>query len=1051
MNQSKKLCAVILTQLLFSFVVLAQLTPPGDTNSDGTNVTIFYYSPPPYVPGLKISIEPFSGTNLPINLLEADPAGKYDVYSASNLVSSPWSDIIQGTNGQTNFILTTPLSSTGFFRTARTDTPVTNAASMGISLPEFANTNLVTANISGGPAAALAVLVNNTNLADATWIPFSASPYVLLGTNDGTYDVWFGVYGSDGMVFWTMETITLDTQPPMLTITSPTNCVVSQPIIQLQGYCPVALSSISYDLVNIAGTATNQPILITGQYYDSNIGKFTTNYFQAFDVNLYQGANMVTIQANDLAGNTTTTNFNLFVDYSSKTNPPVVQLFWPQNGTLISGTNFTLYGSVSDPTAQISVQTVDRNDDTNVVAGAVGRDGTFWVQNLPLGCGTNNLTLTTEDVVGNITVTNINVFSSSVVVAVNPVTGGQTTITGTINTNDYAVWVNGVLATQDGEGNWEADNVPTLPNNAVVQVRVIPDSDNGGYGSGPGTNAISNSNLDNPSSSGAIDTEAVVPPPSGIYMQSYNGWYSESCSSFTESEYVVWQNGMGGLETINIFDAIYQAQTVTWPANIWPEPQPNGFEIFDLAGSYSTNSGYPSIGAGELGYKINGYSCGNIDVSCANPSGSSFQQNQQMKASLATGGNAGSTAQNLWIISASADAFLNPGPPDANTSQFPWYGQEIITSVPSQQITIGNLGNLDTNGNLYVVLPDNANFDVTPMVNGSDYYDYDISATEYTPGPVTVYAQAIQGADEPGYILDSTDCGVYNYITYGQEGYFQLTRTGDTTRPLYVAYGLTGTAEEGAQYSIGGDSQYLVDGRLNANGVPSVYFAPGVTNVLVGIAPNYDPSNYGSKSVILSILPGGPYATPNPPPDYTIAQTNATIDVVDSDVDYWQCGFSFPSGVPVPTNGIVEGQGQLQREDGVSDIGYGPFIAEIFLMSEAKLGTDFTFQSTNGYITTATNYPNNYQVIDGAGKVEPLYIYAITTGGCVGYHLTGEDEPPVTSYTTAPFTLTVLGHGSQPQTLKQCWMVYSVQFLLGTGPTVPSTSILGPAAFSILN
>jgi hypothetical protein len=38
----------------------------------------------------------------------------------------------------------------------------------------YVNTNLASAIITGGPAAALAVLVNDTNLADARWIPFSA-------------------------------------------------------------------------------------------------------------------------------------------------------------------------------------------------------------------------------------------------------------------------------------------------------------------------------------------------------------------------------------------------------------------------------------------------------------------------------------------------------------------------------------------------------------------------------------------------------------------------------------------------------------------------------------------------------------------------------------------------------------------------------------------------------------------------------------------------------------------------------------------------------------
>jgi hypothetical protein len=81
---------------------------PPDTN-------IYSIASPPYVPGLKLAIPPSSGTNLSINLLEADPAGTYDIYAASNLVSAPWNDILPGISGQTNFILPNPFTDLGFF------------------------------------------------------------------------------------------------------------------------------------------------------------------------------------------------------------------------------------------------------------------------------------------------------------------------------------------------------------------------------------------------------------------------------------------------------------------------------------------------------------------------------------------------------------------------------------------------------------------------------------------------------------------------------------------------------------------------------------------------------------------------------------------------------------------------------------------------------------------------------------------------------------------------------------------------------------------------
>ena len=49
---------------------------------------------------------------------------------------------------------------------------------------------------------------------------------------------------------------------------------------------------------------------------------------------LTNGLNTITLHATDMAGNVTVTNFSLTLDYSSRTNPPLVNLYWPQNGTL---------------------------------------------------------------------------------------------------------------------------------------------------------------------------------------------------------------------------------------------------------------------------------------------------------------------------------------------------------------------------------------------------------------------------------------------------------------------------------------------------------------------------------------------------------------------------------------------------------------------------------------------------------------------------------------------------------------------------------------------
>ena len=173
---------------------------------------------------------------------------------------------------------------------------------------------------------------------------------------------------------------------------------MDQPILQLQGYATKELSSVTYDVTNAAGWLTNQPAVVLSRYYDTNLGQFTTNTFQAFDLDLTPGANQITIYAKDLAGNVTTTNLTYTLDYSGKTNP-VIGLYWPVDGSQICGSNFTWRGSVDDPTVTLSAQIVDTSGDTNVVNGIVERNGNFWVENLPLASGMNSLTLTATDAI----------------------------------------------------------------------------------------------------------------------------------------------------------------------------------------------------------------------------------------------------------------------------------------------------------------------------------------------------------------------------------------------------------------------------------------------------------------------------------------------------------------------------------------------------------------------------------------------------------------------------------------------------------------------------
>ena len=217
----------------------------------------------------------------------------------------------------------------------------------------------------------MVVLINDMNQADAVWQPYTSSNIVAtLGSADGTYTVFVGLRGlpPDATQTWRLASVTLYSDVPLLTITNPPTSIVSQSPIQLQGCASHPLERLSFDVSNAAGIFTNQPGFLTGQFYDTDLHAYTTNYFECSDIVLNNGTNVITLYATDWAGNTANVSFML--NYSANANPPVLNIVWPQDGTIISGGNFTLQAQVSDPTA-----TVTASINGNAVQGLVEQNG----------------------------------------------------------------------------------------------------------------------------------------------------------------------------------------------------------------------------------------------------------------------------------------------------------------------------------------------------------------------------------------------------------------------------------------------------------------------------------------------------------------------------------------------------------------------------------------------------------------------------------------------------------------------------------------------------
>ncbi len=638
-------------------------------------------------------------------------------------------------------------------------------------------------NVTAGVPSYYAVLVDSTNFATTNWMACSSSSITAnLGTIQSWHEIWVGLRGlpPDARQSWQWKRLKLDMTSPQLVITGPTNGTVNVPMIQLTGYSPEALGSISYDLTNAVGLVTNQQVLVLNQFYSTNTWQFTTNTFQAFDIPLTNGVNTITLHATDLAGNVTTLATNFTLDYSSKTNPPVVTLYWPQDGTLVCNNNYTWRGLVDDPTATVTAQWVDTNGNTNIFYGIVERSGNFWVENVPLSGGTNYLTLTVADVVGNVTVTNITVMPGAVGLTITMPDASQLwnqgiTVNGTISdSNDYTVWVNGAKATLN-DGTWTATNV-FLPQGgtAVIQARAIPNSNNGGNGTGGnGGGPVTYDNLGNPDPPQDNDTEIQTNRPPRLYLKSYDipaqhsdidvtlpcdggsgNYHYVGISDYTQH----FSDGQGGnfsiqySESANYCDGIwwhwYGGGTVNWPSNGTPETSTGSSTIdgSDPDGNGSTTwneiddpTYYPPTPNEHCDVKL-----GFIDpcdgpqyvwtLDIIDPPGDwivNYNRSAETKWYLQTGGKG--TRQNLWGFSASASEVLDKAVPLVDPNLDGGFPGSPMGPIPAGNIKIMGkpLGN---DGNLWTTLRDNIpDLDVTPYVAGKDYYTFTVGAQKYIP------------------------------------------------------------------------------------------------------------------------------------------------------------------------------------------------------------------------------------------------------------------------------------------------------------------------------
>jgi hypothetical protein len=588
--------------------------------------------------------------------------------------------------------------------------------------------------ILGGFPAFMAVLVNDTNLSGVSWQTYSSNFSATLPDADGVHTVLVALRGrtTDFPAAWDETEFTLDRVPPVLQITNPVSATVIKPYLQLLGLANESLASLSYDLTNASGLLTNESAFVVDQYFDTNQFDFTTNYFQAYDVELTNGLNTITLTVSDLAGNVTITNLNVTLDYSTATNPPVMQLLWPTNGAHLSGEIFNVRGWINDETASVKAHIVDGGV-TNEFPGLVERNGTFWVESLPLAAGTNLVTLVAEDAAGNLSSTNLSVVQSSVTVTIISTPEGESLyepyglVYGTVSDPDYEVTVNGVAALVDEYGYWWAEQVPLI-GRGTATFDVVASVAGGGA-----PVAVSESR----EMPARIE---VVEHRSGKGKSRHYVGGNFNSGRRTKQYKAGLQAGPAGEWTHTFHGRVVDRSE--WPESWWQEvyewtpaqrtthgTDSTPYEWWDtnIAENFQQITCVPDKdvrGLGEMGGPppifIHHYYARGVRHEWKYPDGSNAKAavSARTEMKLYTGGKAGIKRKSLIHINAHAEQYGRP--PDE-----PWL-HTPTAGIPATRIRV--LGwwlfgrQLDPSGDLYVALPDNAVKNLNLRVRGVKHY-----------------------------------------------------------------------------------------------------------------------------------------------------------------------------------------------------------------------------------------------------------------------------------------------------------------------------------------
>jgi hypothetical protein len=713
-----------------------------------------------------------------------------------------------------------------------------------------------------GVAFRSAVLVDTDEMASALWMPFNGTAVnVSLGTTEGWHMVGIGLRGhaSGSQPVWQWARFKLDRSSPLLVFTNPVPSTLLKSLIQVQGYSPERLASISFSVSNSFGTLSNLQAFVKDQYYDTNTFELTTNYFQCFDIHLANGPNLVTIRASDLAGNTTVTNLVFTINSGTVTNAPVIRVEWPMDQMLISGETFAVRGWLNDPSASISASLLDTNGAAVTVQGIADRYGAFWIEGIPLAA-TNFLTLTATDPWANATMTNLTVYRSSVYLSINApdeLYKRFTTVSGSVDPA-YAVSVNGVPATVETNGAWSASGVPVRPGStASFDVTATPSAPSSPLSPTDPVNANQNLNVDKPwrfymknHFTNSVYHVAWADGPPALNSD-YRDTYVEPWADGEEQHGQHISQASG-----NVGNNFSCDSEITWPPRYWEEGATNGVATYNCGNPYLTppqtlnwfqqDTYYPQFQVYTNGWWF-----------------SESRLNVQLVTRLFTGGKAVPDQHALFeAFGFGARVWEDPG-------------SDEFRDIGPENTGAGTFGVPSPDGVAWALVPVGETVDTTP------------SAPNYTKAAISEgvrgrYALRIKASTSTSWgWKDITDGSMSVVVGQGVDLDFEITDYGisqywDVSNFVWSVqgYAVAGYSYSGSNAWVNTNINYT-DPELSTH----VYWVDG-----------------GAKQVTLSLQLGGQTLTARatfnvirPSVDWT-AETNATITV---DNNYWQPALHF--------------------------------------------------------------------------------------------------------------------------------------------------------------